>query len=281
MSGPAFVRLYPSDWRSGCMGLTLEQEGLYTRMCMFIAETGRRVPLDDTVAARMMNTQTRNYRRVLGELLRLGKIKRHEDGYGNDRIEFERERAEKANSKHSATASEGSDRQADQGQKREDHAAPVAATADVIPLYSRSTHVITELADEIPQQNQCPSIEPIPEPNNVDVDARAIKRVVDQAKPILKSGGMTAQLMQTAEITKWLAAGCDLEADILPTIAAAVQANKVVSSWKFFSASIVDARARRLAPLPEAKPTRVGAPAWASEKAAKSANFMSAFEQYR
>ena len=76
MSGPAFVRMYPTAWRSGCMGLSLEQEGLYIRMCMFIGEVGRRVPLDDTEAARMLNVQTRNYRRVLGELLRLGKIGR-------------------------------------------------------------------------------------------------------------------------------------------------------------------------------------------------------------
>ena len=145
------------------MGLSLEQEGLYIRMCMFMAETGRRVPLEDAEAARMMNVQTRNYRRVLGELLRIGKITRHDNGYGNDRLEHERAEAEKASGGKPATTSSGSaDRQADQGSEREDR----EATADLTPIYSGYNGVITEVAGEIPQQNQGPSIEPLKEPIN-------------------------------------------------------------------------------------------------------------------
>jgi uncharacterized protein YdaU (DUF1376 family) len=160
--GVTFVRMYATDWRSGCLGLSLEQEGLYIRMCMFIAETGRRVPLDDTEASRMLNVQTRNYRRVLGELLRLGKVIRHDDGYGNTRIEHERKEAERASHRERpAKAAEGADRQADQGQDGSDHAASVEHNADITPIYSRSNFVTTELAAEIHQQNQRPSIEPV------------------------------------------------------------------------------------------------------------------------
>lgn len=170
MSGPSYVRVYPTDWRSGCLGLSLEQEGLYIRICMFIAETGRRVPLDDTEASRMMGTQTRNYRRVLGELLRLGKLKRHENGYGNDRIEHERSRSQNgikqaSDTEHSAAPTVGTDRKTDQGQQRE-NTTPAIANDDVSPIYSRSTPVITELAGEKAEQNQQPSIEPEPEPKN-------------------------------------------------------------------------------------------------------------------
>lgn len=157
------IRIYPTDWRSGCMGLSLEQEGLYIRMCMFMAETGRRVPLDDTEAARMMNVQTRNYRRVLGELLRIGKITRHDNGYGNDRLEHERAEAEKATGgKPSATSNGSANRQADQGSERQD----LETTADLTPIYSGYNAVITEVAGEISQQNQYPSIEPLKEPIN-------------------------------------------------------------------------------------------------------------------
>lgn len=187
MAGPSYVRMYPTDWRSGCMGLSLEQEGLYIRMCMFIAETGRRVPLDDTEASRMMATQTRNYRRVIGELLRLGKIKRHNDGYGNDRIEFERSRAQAGskqtgNSEHPATSEGGTDREADQGQEREDHAVPVAVKSDLTPIYSRYNSVITELAGEKDQQNQTPFIEPEPE-----------TRKKEQDTPLPPKGGLVSQ----------------------------------------------------------------------------------------
>lgn len=163
MTRVSHIRIYPTDWRSGCMGLSLEQEGLYIRMCMFMAETGRRVPLDDTEAARMMNVQTRNYRRVLGELLRIGKITRHDNGYGNDRLEYERAEAEKATGgKPAATSSGSADRQADQGPERQDR----EATADITPIYSGYNGLITEVAAEIHQQNQCPSIEPLKEPIN-------------------------------------------------------------------------------------------------------------------
>ena len=107
-----------------------------------------RVPLDDTEAARMLNVQTRNYRRVLGELLRMGKIKRHDDGYGNDRIETERRKAE-AHSKSAPETSESADREADQGPQREDHAASLNNDkSDITANYSRSNAVITAVADE-------------------------------------------------------------------------------------------------------------------------------------
>jgi uncharacterized protein YdaU (DUF1376 family) len=161
MSRVAHIRIYPSDWRSGCLGLSLEQEGLYIRMCMFIAEANRRVPIDDTEAARMLNVQTRNYRRVLGELLRLGKVQRHENGYGNDRVEHERNEAEKAlDRKSPSSTGGGSEGQADQGQIREDRRSN-GSTSAVERTYNGD---ITPLAAEIPQQKQCTSIEPESEP---------------------------------------------------------------------------------------------------------------------
>lgn len=166
--GPSFVRMYPSDWRSGCLGLTLEQEGLYVRMCMFIAETGRRVPIDDTEAARVLGVQTRNYRRVLGELLRIGKIKRHDGGYGNDRIEFERERAQAGlkkaagDSEHPAEAAVGPDRETDQGQGRENHAAAVG-NVDTATVERRYNADITAVAAEKTQCFLRATKEPEPE----------------------------------------------------------------------------------------------------------------------
>jgi len=75
MSGAKFVRLYPSDWRSGCIGLTLEQEGFYIRVCAFISDTGQRLPVDDdSAAAKLMGLHTNAYRKVRDQLVALGKI---------------------------------------------------------------------------------------------------------------------------------------------------------------------------------------------------------------
>lgn len=91
--GARFVRFYPSDWRSGCIGLTVEQEGLYWRICAHYYETGRRLPLDDKEAAHRLMMNPKNYRRVRDELIALEKIRRHDDGYGNDRAERELKKA--------------------------------------------------------------------------------------------------------------------------------------------------------------------------------------------
>lgn len=155
MGGPTYIRMYPTDWRSGCLGLSLEQEGLYIRVCMFIAETNRRVPLDDSQAARMLGgTNVNQYRKVLGQLLVLGKIRRHDDGYGNDRIEHETTTAKSA-----AKSGNGSDRKASEGQERKDYQATTQVT-------TQATYQVTPL-DTPPvvvekiEQNQSPFIEPI------------------------------------------------------------------------------------------------------------------------
>ena len=84
-----FVRLYPSDWRSGCIGLSFEQEGLYIRICTYIYETERRLPLDDKLAAKLMGAHTNAYRKVRDQLAQLGKIERTETGWTVDRAERE------------------------------------------------------------------------------------------------------------------------------------------------------------------------------------------------
>lgn len=96
MNGARFIRFYPSDWRSGCLGLTLEQSGLYIAICAHYWETAERLPLDDATAARRLGLNCKNYRKVRNELLSLGKIARHEDGYCNDRAERELAAAKRA-----------------------------------------------------------------------------------------------------------------------------------------------------------------------------------------
>ncbi len=94
MSRVAYVRFYPSDWRSGCIGLSVEEEGLYVRICARFYEVGRRLPLDDKEAATSLMMDVRQYRRIRERLIAKGKLYVAEDGYGNRRAERERKLAE-------------------------------------------------------------------------------------------------------------------------------------------------------------------------------------------
>lgn len=94
MSRVVYVRFYSSDWRSGCIGLSVEEEGLYVRICARFYEVGRRLPLDDKDAATSLMMDVRQYRRIREKLIAKGKLYVAEDGYGNRRAEHERKLAE-------------------------------------------------------------------------------------------------------------------------------------------------------------------------------------------
>jgi len=57
------------------------------------------------------------------------------------------------------------------------------------------------------------------------------------------------------EIARWIEAGCDLTLDILPVIAAKTRdaRSAPIRGWSFFTPAILEAKARRLTPLPQTK----------------------------
>ena len=80
-------------------------------------------------------------------------------------------------------------------------------------------------------------------------------KLLDAAGGIVTSTAM-------AEPQRWLAAGYDLDADILPVIKAKVAhwTRGNISSWAFFTKAIAAAHATRLAPIEAAPPTTAPTP---------------------
>lgn len=116
MSGARFVRFYPSDWRSGCIGLTPEEEGAYIRICAHFWETGIRLPLDDAIAASRLMMDVRMYRRLRGKLIAKGKLHEAEDGFYVPRAERELAAANRAAKKEGAQADMGTTRGSPDGE---------------------------------------------------------------------------------------------------------------------------------------------------------------------
>lgn len=81
------------------------------------------------------------------------------------------------------------------------------------------------------------------------------ERMMDAAGPALANPAGAAGLLMFSEQQMWLSNGCDLEADILPTIRAlsARQPNGSIKSWRYFTQAIADAKAARIAPMPEGR----------------------------
>jgi hypothetical protein len=80
-------------------------------------------------------------------------------------------------------------------------------------------------------------------------------RMMDAAGRALANPAGAMGLLSMSEQQRWLAGGCDLEMDILPTIRAVAskQAPGSIKTWKYFTDAIAKARADRLAPLPQAE----------------------------
>jgi uncharacterized protein YdaU (DUF1376 family) len=154
MSGPRFVRFYASDWRSGCIGMTPEEEGFYIRVCAHFWETGVRVPLDDMIAAGRLMLDVRKYRRLKTKLIEKGKLHVAEDGIYSPRSETEYSAATRAIGKEAeaepmATARGQHDRQHADGRNqvegRDTSAHPVAALpGDIGETSARSLGEVSE-----------------------------------------------------------------------------------------------------------------------------------------
>ena len=88
-SGMTYARFFPSDWRSGCFVLNLEEEGLYIRCCAYMYDTGRSIPADNHEAARLLNVQYNKYCKVMGSLVDKGKMIRGQGWIINERVQEE------------------------------------------------------------------------------------------------------------------------------------------------------------------------------------------------
>lgn len=90
---PPYVHFFGNDWFTGVIGLKADERGVYVSMCVYIWTAGRRVPLCDAEASRMMGLQFNNYQRIRDSLVAKGKVQKHDDGYGVKRAETELDRA--------------------------------------------------------------------------------------------------------------------------------------------------------------------------------------------
>lgn len=100
--GATFVRFYPSDWRSGCIGLSFEQEGLYVRICAYIYETRKRIPASDSAAARILGANTNAYTKVRKQLCDLGLLTLRDGEWTVSRAEVELAKVDAARSEGEA-----------------------------------------------------------------------------------------------------------------------------------------------------------------------------------
>jgi uncharacterized protein YdaU (DUF1376 family) len=277
MSTPPFVRFYANDWFTGCAGLKADERGVYVSMCVYIWTTGKRVPLDDAEASRMMNLNFKSYQRIRDRLVVIGKVTRHENGYGNDRAEHELAAAAEAaaaKGRTVATPDRGNEGRAEEAaEPRQETPKNAEANGAVLtdgPIDDGIDHRIDGTIDHAievkkSEPNQTPFIEPEPitRKNDVDDVARArvevlpdgfLDRMLKAAGPVLDDPVNTAGLLMPSTPIMWLREGCSFELDVIPaleSIAVARAGKSKVRDWNYFTKAVSnakDARERKLPP---------------------------------
>lgn len=107
-------------------------------------------------------------------------------------------------------------------------------------------------------------------------------RLTEAAGPALRNPAATPGLLIVAEPRRWLAAGCDLELDILPTLRAMSRTLRPASvgTWAYFAQAVSDTRATRARPMPEGRAlASPRAKSFAEQDLDRHRNFMKALEK--
>lgn len=87
-SDPWF-KCFPSDWIEATRSLTPEQRGIYFDCLCLIYQFGKPLPDDDKWMSHQLHISTRLWRSVRDALVAAGKLVKTDEGYTNERAEFE------------------------------------------------------------------------------------------------------------------------------------------------------------------------------------------------
>lgn len=92
MSGPDWYRWYPSKWLSGVLHLNNEQRGVYVQVINVILDLGE-CPSDPTYLGKLCNCRSHCAKRIVGELIAIGKLVETDGKLRQNRAESERIRS--------------------------------------------------------------------------------------------------------------------------------------------------------------------------------------------
>ena len=280
---PSYTRFYASKWRSGTLMLSLEEEGLYIRISAFQMECGQPVPADWKEGARLLCVQPLKYRKAIESLIVKGKVIRTESGIICERAMAEFRRASKG------ISSEKEDPPTNPGTYPHTNPVcnPVCMGVEAEKEQQNQGQFRNrreEKKEKIEDNPAAPSeqeparpSEPVAAlPPRVDL-ADLSSRLIEACNGSLDNPANCLGLLNLSTPQMWISEGCDLEADILPTLRAAGQKyhGKRIRDWNYFTGMVAEAKAKRTARLPDvaAHPPSPQMPAWREEKRRKNMEF--------
>lgn len=212
MSNRAWMPLHIADYLADTGHLTVTEHGAYMLLIMAYWQRGG-LPEDERMIARMARMtpdQWAESRDVLADLF--------EDGWRHKRIDAELAKADEIIEKRKNAAS---------------------------AMHKRRKSA----AHAVHMQSTCSDTRVPPLTSNQDTTLLGAR-----VREIYEAAGITDEtktpgLLVLSEPINWLSSGCDLDADVLPTLRA-LSARKQITNWRYCTNAVFEARDRRLAPPP-------------------------------
>ena len=293
MAGLTFAKLYPGDWRGGTLyQLTVEEEGMYMRSCVYMWDTGECIPGDDRLASRLLNVQVQKYQKLMGALIEKGKMTRGQGVIFNERVledisEFQQLsghqslRAKRGHETRKLTANAVKELMEEVERLKHElaaraepphqppHQPPVApgggclgGTPEVPQgVIGKKDNEIKDGAKNGQKSGTAEARSQKPEARNKDSDSardlfKLEAQLVEACNGALDNPVNCQGLLNLSTPIMWLDSGADLERDVLPTLRAIGKRahGKKINSWNYFSKAVAQAMANRMAGLPAVEP---------------------------
>jgi uncharacterized protein YdaU (DUF1376 family) len=213
-----YYKRYPRDLVEGTIGMPLELKGAYSLVLDLIYMQDGRLPDDARYISGLLGCTIKRWNGLRNELLARGKIYITGEFLANYRADKERE-----------TLAKFQQNQAEKGRASNKN-------KDIPETAVRPARVYSE-----PDTNTTTLL------NGREAD-------LYDALGIHADQRANGKFMVLSEPLNWLASGCDMDADILPTIRSLSAKTNKVTSWRFFDAAVFEARDRRVAPAPAIQP---------------------------
>lgn len=278
MSALPFYKRDPRRALRGMAKLNIEQRGVYQTLQDMIYDRGGPIEDDERFLAGQMMISIRKWRALRDQLLELGRIALTDDGRifdetclevleafyetHQERVDSGRKGGVKSGEKRAKTSRKRAENELKTSRKRAENEPDQRKNNDLceakLPKNLRAEDKKSSALNRA-EQSAAP-LEPPPDPiRNPKSEPRPLDRCLAAAGPGLGDPVKFASLQLSAHrIAAAMAAGCDLELDILPVIAAktAKARGDPIATWSYFDRPWADARDKRLAAFAAPDSTR-------------------------
>lgn len=274
-----FLRFFTDDWLAGTLGMGFEEKGFYLELLIRMWDRKDGLPNDDRWLATSLQCNPRTVRKLRASLIASGKLEIRDGKLINPRMMRD---IESHSPKHHSEPI---------GDEFEPNSSPIQLELEPnkpkksmittrvrvrvfhIP-YSRKKERITAAASHLEPARPSEPVAALPE----KVDLKDLSnKLIEACNGSLDNPVNCLGLLNLSTPQMWLANGCDLEADVLPTLRAAGQKyhGKRIRDWSYFTGMIAEAKAKRTSKLPEVPACeRRPPPAFQTDRSARSAKVM-------